>query len=272
MANLYDVLDSIIKNDTDAAEVEQQAEVTEEPTAEEDARQEPEDQDSGYDNGGGFEGAVSNSIGRGAVENLIKNTVYSPEKILSKSFFDKHPDIFYDFYYNYFLNTTAEPNRAHKALAELEKMGKLKAVVTQNIDGLHQKAGSRTVHELHGSVYRHYCPICKTEMTYEDVKTLKGSVPKCPKCDAVVRPYVVLYEENLPEKVVRSAVEAILSADLLIIGGTSLAVYPAANYIRYFKGQNIVLINREPTAFDYKASLIFRESIGEVLQTAVESI
>ncbi len=204
--------------------------------------------------------------------NTVKQYGISPEEILSKSFFDKHPNVFYDFYYNYFLSGTAEPNRAHKALAELEKKGKLKAIVTQNIDGLHQKAGSKTVHELHGSVYRHYCPVCKTEMAYEDVKVLKGSVPKCQKCGAVVRPYVVLYEETLPEDVVYSAIEAISSADLLIIGGTSLAVYPAANYIRYFKGRNIVLINREPTAFDYKASLIFRESIGEVLQTAVESI
>lgn len=204
--------------------------------------------------------------------NTVKQYGLSPESILSKSFFDSHPDVFYDFYYNYFLNTTAAPNRAHKALVELEKMGKLKAIVTQNIDGLHQKAGSKTVYELHGSVYRHYCPICKTEMSYEDVKALQGSVPRCPKCDAVVRPYVVLYEESLPETVVTSAVDAISSADLLIIGGTSLAVYPAANYIRCFKGKDIVLINREPTAFDYKATLIFRESIGEVLQTAVESL
>ena len=176
--------------------------------------------------------------------NTVKQYGLSPESILSKSFFDSHPDVFYDFYYNYFLNTTAAPNRAHKALVELEKMGKLKAIVTQNIDGLHQKAGSKTVYELHGSVYRHYCPICKTEMSYEDVKALQGSVPRCPKCDAVVRPYVVLYEESLPETVVTSAVDAISSADLLIIGGTSLAVYPAANYIRYFKGKDIVLINR----------------------------
>lgn len=200
----------------------------------------------------------------------VKQYKVSPETILSKSFFDAHPDVFYDFYYNYFLNTTAKPNRAHFALAELESKGKLTAVVTQNIDGLHQQAGSKNVIELHGTVFYHYCPVCGAAMQNDKVKALCGKVPHCEKCGHVIRPDVVLYEEPLKENVIEAAVDAITSADLLIIGGTSLAVYPAANFIRYFRGENTVLINRDETSFDGMASLIFRESIGEVLQEAVE--
>lgn len=202
----------------------------------------------------------------------VKQYKVSPETILSKSFFDAHPDIFYDFYYNYFLNTTAKPNRAHFALARLEETGKLKAVVTQNIDGLHQQAGSKNVIELHGTVFHHYCPVCGSVMQNDKVKALCGKVPKCEKCGQVIRPDVVLYEEPLKEDVIEAAVGAISSADLLIIGGTSLAVYPAANFIRYFRGENTVLINRDETPFDGMASLIFRESIGEVLQEAVKAL
>ena len=204
--------------------------------------------------------------------NTVRQYNVSPETILSRSFFERHPDVFYDFYYNYFLNTTAKPNRAHYALARLEKAGKLKAVVTQNIDGLHQQAGSKNVIELHGTVLKHHCPACHAAMSYEQVKALRGQIPICGNCGHTVKPDVVLYEEPLNEQVIKSAVGAISSADLLIIGGTSLAVYPAAGFIRYFTGGNIVLINREETQVDGVATLVFRESIGEVLSEAIKDL
>lgn len=204
--------------------------------------------------------------------NTVKKYKVSPETILSHSFFETHPDVFYDFYYNHFLNTSAEPNRAHLALAELERQGKLKAVVTQNIDGLHQRAGSRNVIELHGTTLKHYCTACKAVMPNEQVKSLRGQIPRCEKCNHIVRPDVVLYEEPLNQSVIEAAVLAISSADMLIIGGTSLAVYPAANFIRYFNGENIVLINRDETRYDGMATLVFRESIGEVLESVLLSL
>lgn len=204
--------------------------------------------------------------------NTVREYGVSPEEILSHSFFIKHPDTFYDFYYKYFLKDTALPNRAHRALALLEEKGKLSSVITQNIDGLHQAAGSKNVIELHGTVFYHYCPECFTQYPNESIKLLKGKIPRCEKCSSVIRPKVTLYEEQLDEKAVNAAVSEISSADLLIIGGTSLAVYPAAMYIRYFRGKNIVLINRDETQYDGMASLIFRESIGEVLEKTVEAL
>ena len=204
--------------------------------------------------------------------NTVKQYGVSPETILSHTFFCQHPDVFYDFYYNYFLDTSAQPNRAHKALAELEKMGKLKAVITQNIDGLHQRAGSENVIELHGTVLRHHCPACNAFMDYETVKSYKGKMPKCEKCKSVMKPDVILYEEPLNEEVTYSAVDAISNADMLIIGGTSLAVYPAAGFLRYFRGSNIVLINRDETQYDSMATLVFRDSIGEVLSETMKKI
>ena len=204
--------------------------------------------------------------------NTVKKYKVSPETILSRSFFEAHPDIFYDFYYNYFLNTEAEPNRAHYALATLEKAGKLKAVITQNIDGLHQRAGSKNVIELHGTVLKNRCPCCKALMPNEQIIALHGKVPMCEKCHRVIKPDVVLYEEPLNERVIEAAIGAISSADLLIIGGTSLAVYPAAGFLQYFSGENIVLINRDQTQFDSRATLVFRDSIGEVLSGAVNKM
>ena len=204
--------------------------------------------------------------------NTVKKYNVSPETILSHSFFEAHPDIFYDFYYNYFLITTAAPNRAHFALAELEKRGKLSAVITQNIDGLHQRAGSKNVIELHGTTLKHYCPRCKTVMPNSRITALAGKVPHCEKCGGVIKPDVVLYEEQLNERVIEAAISAISSARLLIIGGTSLAVYPVAGFIRYFKDDNIVLINRDATGYDKAATLVFRDSIGEVLSEAVKEI
>ena len=215
--------------------------------------------------GGSTESGIKDYRSEDGLYNTVKQYGVSPETILSHSFFESHPDTFYDFYYNYFLDVTAKPNKAHFVLAELEKRGKLKAVITQNIDGLHQMAGSDNVIELHGTVHKHYCARCGAEMPTEKVAALKGGIPKCEKCGHIVRPYVTLYEEQLNEGVIEAAVSAISAADLLIIGGTSLAVYPAAGFIRYFGGENIVLINKGETGIDNRATLVFRDKIGAVL-------
>lgn len=189
---------------------------------------------------------------------------YPPEKILSHSFFMSHPEEFFDFYKKKMLFLNAKPNEAHKKLAELEKAGKLSAVVTQNIDGLHQKAGSQTVYELHGSVLRNTCMNCRKHF---DVQAICASedVPRCP-CGGIIKPDVVLYEENLDEWTIKKAIEAIGKADLLLVGGTSLNVYPAAGLINYFRGKAIVLINKSETSYDQKADLLFHESIGDTLK------
>lgn len=201
--------------------------------------------------------------------NTVKEYGIPPERILSHTYLFEHPEVFYDFYYKYFLQYQVEPNKAHFALAELEKRGKLSAVITQNIDCLHQAAGSKRVYELHGTVSRHFCVECREEMSLEEIKGLKGSVPVCKSCGGFVRPDVVMYEEPLNRRTVMGAIGAISEADLLIIGGTSLAVYPAASYLQYFGGENIVLINKSETPFDDKATLVFRDKIGEVLHNAV---
>lgn len=204
--------------------------------------------------------------------NTVREYGVSPETILSHSFFEKKPELFYDFYYKYFLALSPQPNRAHKALAELEKAGKLSSVITQNIDGLHQAGGSRNVIELHGTTSYHYCPHCLTPYPLSSLKALKGRVPLCEKCGGIVRPKVTLYGEALDSRVTEKAVTEIMTSDLLIIGGTSLAVYPAAMYIQYFSGSHIVLINRDSTQYDNRADLVFRDSIGEVLSAAVEQL
>ena len=174
-----------------------------------------------------------------------------------------HPDIFYDFYKSTMLYLDAKPNAAHLALAKLEEMGKLKAVVTQNIDGLHQKAGSKAVFELHGSIYRNYCEKCGKFYPPEYIRDSDG-IPRC-TCGGRIKPDVVLYEESLDQKVIEGAVRAIADADVLIVGGTSLTVYPAAGLIRYYRGNKLVLINRDETPYDGYANLIFRDPIGKVL-------
>lgn len=204
--------------------------------------------------------------------NTVREYGVSPETILSHSFFISKPDVFYDFYYKYFLEINVEPNTAHLVLADMERKGKLSSVITQNIDGLHQKAGSKNVLELHGTTTVHYCMKCGTPYPLEKLKALKGKAPYCEKCGGLVRPEVVLYEEPLNESVVEKAINEISAADLLIIGGTSLAVYPAAMYIRYFRGSHIVLINKGATDFDSNADLIFRESIGSVLGSVKDKI
>ncbi len=192
---------------------------------------------------------------------------YPPETILSHSFFFSHTEDFYKFYREKMLVTDIEPNRAHLALAKLEQQGRLSGVVTQNIDGLHQKAGSQQVFELHGSVHRNYCQHCKKFFSAEDLQKTEG-IPHC-TCGGLIKPDVVLYEEALNDACVEGAVAAISQADLLIVGGTSLTVYPAAGLIRYYRGSRLVLINRDETPYDSYANLVFRESIGKVLSEAV---
>ena len=188
---------------------------------------------------------------------------YPPETILSHSFFMRKPEEFYRFYKAKMLCEGAKPNEAHKKLAEMEAAGKLRAVITQNIDNLHQMAGSKKVYELHGSVYRNYCMKCHSFYDFAYMKAAEG-VPKCEKCGGMIKPDVVLYEEGLDDTVICGAVRAIEEAQVLIIGGTSLAVYPAASLIDYFKGEYLVVINRDPTPRDRMADLVINDSIGKV--------
>lgn len=199
------------------------------------------------------------------------NKKFSPEEAVSHSFFVNYPEEFYDFYKTHLIYTDAKPNKCHEALYELEKMGKLKAIVTQNIDGLHQKAGSSKVYELHGSVLRNYCVKCREFYDEKYVVSSKG-IPVCEKCGGIVKPDVVLYEEGLDESVISGAVSAINAADTLIIGGTSLVVYPAAGLIRYFRGNNLILINKSHTSADSNADMVIHDSIEKVLYEAVIAI
>ncbi|MCR4435670.1 MAG: NAD-dependent protein deacylase [Clostridiales bacterium] len=193
------------------------------------------------------------------------NYSYPPEVMLSHSFFMQHTEDFYDFYKAKMIYTAAKPNAAHLALAELEKRGKLKAVITQNIDSLHQQAGSKNVIELHGSVQRNYCMKCKKSFDLDYVMNSNQTVPVCDSCGGIVKPDVVLYEEELDSKAISSAVKYISNADVLIIGGTSLVVYPAAGLVQYYRGNKLVLINKSPTSYDSKANLVINDSIGKVL-------
>ena len=188
---------------------------------------------------------------------------YPPETILSHTFYMKKPEEFYRFYKDKMLCLSAEPNQAHKKLAELEEKGKLKAVITQNIDGLHQAAGSQRVLELHGSVLRNYCMECNQFYDAESILNSDG-VPKC-DCGGMIKPDVVLYEEGLDQRTLEDAVSYIANADVLIIGGTSLAVYPAAGLIDYYRGNKLVLINKSATPMDSRADLLVQGSIGEIL-------
>lgn len=187
---------------------------------------------------------------------------YPPETIISRSFFDRRPEEFFKFYREKMLPLGFEPNVTHRVLARLEQEGHLAAVVTQNIDGLHQKAGSRCVFELHGSVLRNYCMRCGRAYPATFIRDCPG-VPRC-DCGGIVKPDVVLYEEPLDEKTLTGAVTMISRADLLIVGGTSLTVYPAAGLLRYYGGDRLVLINRDETPYDNEASLVLHESLGKV--------
>lgn len=189
---------------------------------------------------------------------------YPPEEILSHTFFINHTEEFFKFYKEKLNSLKYEPNVTHIKLAELEKEGKLKAVVTQNIDGLHQKAGSKNVYELHGSVLRNYCMKCHKFYDAEYVFNSSG-IPKC-SCGGIIKPDVVLYEESLDEETLEKSVYAIANADLLIVAGTSLTVYPASGLINYFRAKNLVLINRDTTPFDNRADLVINESLGKVFE------
>lgn len=203
--------------------------------------------------------------------NARLNMTLSPEQLVSHTYFIRFPEEFFNFYKAKLIYPEAKPNGAHIALANLEEMGKLKAIITQNIDGLHQAAGSKNVFELHGSIHRNYCIKCNDSYDMDFILNSKG-IPTCPKCSGTVRPNVVLYEEGLDESVLKGAMDAISKADTLIIGGTSLVVYPAANLINYFKGKNLVLINKSSTSADFKADLVIHDSIGKVLSEAVNQI
>jgi NAD-dependent deacetylase len=195
--------------------------------------------------------------------------VYPPEVILSRSFFYAHPEEFYAFYKSKMLYPEARPNRAHIALAELEKTGILSSVITQNIDGLHQMAGSSRVLELHGSVYRNTCVSCGARYILTDIVESEGIVPLCTSCGSIIKPDVVLYEENLDNEVLSEAINEISRADMLIIGGTSLTVNPAAGLVRHYRGDRLVLLNKSETAYDRYAHLVIREPIGKVLGDTV---
>lgn len=226
-----------------------------------------------------FLGGAGVSTGSGIPDFRSENGIYKtiqkyggpPEKILSRSYFDRHTHDFYDFYRNEMVHTEVEPNDAHKALARLESMGKLSAVITQNIDGLHQRGGSGKVLELHGSIHRNYCMNCHQCYQLDYVMAYEA-IPLCERCAGIVKPDVVLYEEGLDDDVLNQSVEAVKRADMMIVGGTSLNVYPAAGLIRYFGGDNLVLINKGVTPYDSEADLVIREDIGAVLKVAVEAL
>lgn len=197
----------------------------------------------------------------------VRDFGYPPETLLSRSFFDRHPDIFFKYYRTLLMSGDAKPNKAHYALAKLERIGKLTAIATQNIDGLHQMAGSKNVYELHGSIKRNYCMRCRRFYDDTFVANAKG-VPHC-ECGGIVKPDVVLYEEGLDTDTLMGAVKHISKADMMIVGGTSLQVYPAAGLIDYYRGSRLVLINKSSTPYDSYADLVINDSIGKVLEEAV---
>ncbi|MGN0178049.1 MAG: NAD-dependent protein deacylase [Monoglobaceae bacterium] len=219
------------------------------------------------------ESGVKDYRSKDGLYNTVNEYGVPPERILSHSFFVENPDIFYDFYRKYFV-IEAEPNNAHKALARLEEMGKLSCVITQNIDGLHQRAGSRNVIELHGTAAEFYCSSCQRNAASGEViaEIKNDEIPRCKHCGGIMKPKVVLYEEPLCDGVAESAAEYISCADMLIVGGTSLAVYPAASFVRYFRGKYIVMINKSETDFDGSADIVFRDSIGEVFSKVMTCV
>ena len=215
------------------------------------------------------ESGIPDFRGEKGIFETINTYGVRPEVILSHSFFVRNQPVFFDYYKKYLLFPEAKPNAAHLALASLEEEGKLRAVITQNIDDLHQKAGSQNVLELHGTLYRNYCLKCKRTYDLDYVIRTEG-VTECVACGGVVRPDVVLYEEGLDNEVMEKAVAFISAADILIVGGTSLNVYPAAGLIHYYKGDKLVLINKGETSYDKRADLVIHENIGEVFSQIMD--
>lgn len=219
------------------------------------------------------ESGIPDFRGAGGIYSASLHQRFRPEEMASHSFLVSHPEEFFDFYRERMMFRNASPNDGHRALAELERRGILRAVVTQNIDGLHQLAGSRTVYELHGSSLRWPCTACGRVYPMEyALRPENTPIPYCESCGGMVRPGVVLYEEGLEEETLKNAVRVIREADTLIVGGTSLVVYPAAGLIDYFQGKHLVLINRTETKADARAELVLREPIGKVLHEAVARI
>lgn len=200
-------------------------------------------------------------------ENLNRN--FTPEQLVSHSFFFKHTEEFFKFYKDKLIYKNAKPNNAHISLAKLEEKGKLRGVITQNIDGLHQMAGSKNVLELHGSIHRNNCISCGQFYDLCGLLSLEGIIPHCKECDGLVKPDVVLYEEGLDEDIINKSIDLISNAEVLIIGGTSLMVYPAAGFIKYFKGKHLILINKSETQYDNIAEIVINEPIGRVLEYCV---
>lgn len=199
-----------------------------------------------------------------------KSYPYRVETMISHEFFMNHTQQFYDFYFHEMVYEYALPNEAHIALAKLEKQGKLKAVITQNIDGLHQKAGSQNVLELHGSIHRNRCMECGAFYTLDELLSQKDEVPLCHKCKGIIKPEVVLYGESLDMDVIEQAVSYISNADVMIVGGTSLVVYPAAGLLQYFHGRKLILINKETTSMDTSADIVIHDPIGEVMKAVIK--
>lgn len=188
---------------------------------------------------------------------------YPPEEIISHSFFVEKPEEFYEFYKDKLIIEGAKPNITHNTLKKLEDMGKLSAIVTQNIDGLHEMAGSKKIYNLHGTIYKNHCTKCHKFFDVDYIKNSKG-IPYCDECGAIIKPDVVLYEEPLDDNVVDGAINAIHQADTLIVGGTSLVVYPAAGLLNYYRGNNLILINKDATSYDNEASLVFHNKLGDI--------
>ena len=214
------------------------------------------------------ESGIPDFRSEGGIFQAINEYGVRPEVILSHTFFMQNPEVFFKYYKKTLLYPDAKPNDCHKALAKLEEMGKLKAVVTQNIDDLHQRAGSKNVLELHGTLYKNYCMKCGKTFDLDYVTSDDG-ITRCDACGGIVRPDVVLYEEGLDQETIYKSVDYISKADLLIVGGTSLNVYPAAGLLNYYRGNKLVLVNKSTTPYDNKAALVIAENIGEVFRKVI---